>query len=253
MEIHPVPLLKDNYGYVLKCKKTGEGAFVDCSKGEHAKALAALKQHAVAKFVVMSTHRHDDHSGGNPALRTAVPELKVYGGARDHCAGTTDPVEDGAVFKVGALNVTVMHTPCHTKGHVLYFVEDEAKNTALFTGDTIFVGGVGAFFEGKAEDMVEIMKRVVKLPPKTLIYCGHEYAMNFFPNAAKTDKDNAEMKERLVWAETRRAAGLPTVPSTLADEMRTNLYMRTVLGTVSPLFGGKTDPVELMEACYDTV
>jgi len=123
----------------------------------------------------------------------------------------------------------------------------------FFTGDTIFVGGVGAFFEGNAEDMVAVMKKVVKLPPSTSLYCGHEYALNFLPNAAKLDKDNAAVQERLIWAQTRREAKLPTVPSTIGDEMRTNLYMRTVLGNLDHLFPGKKDPVELMKAVYEVV
>ena len=123
---------------------------------------------------------------------------------------------------------------------------------AIFTGDTVFVGGIGAFFEGNAKDMVNIMRRMVKLPPNTLLYPGHEYALNFLPNAVKLDNS---IQERLDWALECKKNGIHAAPSSIGDEMKTNCYMRVVLDTISRYFPNvnPTDHVALMEAVYNTV
>ena len=180
--------------------------------------------------------------------------LEIYGGEHDNIPGCTKLLTEGDIFYIGQLKVSVLYTPCHTSGHVMYYIHPSDSDEdnfpgALFTGDTIFVGGVGAFFEGNSMQMVEIMKRVVKLPHKTLIYCGHEYALNFLPNACAFD---ASITPRLKWAQECRNNNLPAAPSTIAEEVKSNMYMRTVLGTLSTIFEAK-DEVKLMEEVYSKI
>jgi hydroxyacylglutathione hydrolase len=102
-------------------------------------------------FSILTTHKHWDHSGGNKEMAEKIGSaLKIYGGAKDSIPGVTNPVDEGQTFQVGNLSVKVFDTPCHTSGHVVYHVThpEDPENGAVFTGDTMFVGGIGAFFEG---------------------------------------------------------------------------------------------------------
>lgn len=166
---------------------------------------------------------------------------------------------------MGNLQVNVIHTPCHTRGSLCYYVtyvnDDDTQPGALFTGDTLFVGGVGAFFEGNSQDMVLSFQRILQLPRNVIVYCGHDYAMNFFPNALNRDPTNHALRERFHWAEHAKAIHRPAMPSTLEDECATNLFLRVVSNTsvVNALYPQESDGQDarsmsdLMSLVYDTV
>jgi hydroxyacylglutathione hydrolase len=133
--------------------------------------------HARELVGILTTHKHGDHSGGNLALSKLYPDVPMVGSKYESTPACTQPVGDGDQFNMGAVKITALHTPCHTMGHLVYVVTgDAATPPLLFSGDTLFVGGCGKFFEGSAEDMYHsLYERILCLPDETKLYCGHEY------------------------------------------------------------------------------
>ena len=255
--VHVVPVLKDNYSYVIQDMKTGVAAAVDVSEAKP--VLAVLdKIGSIEKFIVLTTHKHWDHSGGNKDLAASFGKggtspvvlvsgdegLRIVGGAKDSVPNVTHPVNDNDEFNIGSLTVRVLFTPCHTSGHVLYHVfhPDHPEAGALFSGDTLFVGGIGAFFEGTAKDMLTALDRVTKdVPVETSVFPGHEYTVNFLKFSSSMDKENGFIKEQLNRYEQMRAEGLPTVPSTIHEELVQNLFMRCRDPTLKKATGQAAD------------
>jgi hydroxyacylglutathione hydrolase len=244
-------VLKDNYSYLIVDGETNEAGVVDVS--EVAPVVARLKQLQVEKFAVLTTHKHWDHSGGNDEISAKFPGLTIYAGVKDNVPGCTVPLNHNDTFNIGKLNVRAFHTPCHTSGHVLYHVThpQDVENGAIFTGDTVFVGGIGAFFEGNASQMCDHMKLVSALPPNTCLYPGHEYTVNFLKFAHSVDPADTFVEHQLRKYEELRANGHPTVPSTIAEEVKQNVFMRVH----EPDFmkrNGFTDSEKFMQHLYDT-
>lgn len=154
-----------------------------------------------------------------------ISDLIVVGGD-NRIDGINKLVKDGDSFNVGSICVHVYFTPCHTKGHVLYFVKDNSP-PVLFTGDTLFIGGCGRFFEGTAEQMDYALNKVIKsLPLDTEIYCGHEYTVANLKFAKSIEPNNESVLKKLEWAQEQREKGLSTIPSTLKEELEYNPFMR---------------------------
>ncbi|CAH2307411.1 hydroxyacylglutathione hydrolase [Pelobates cultripes] len=188
-----------------------------------------------------------DHSRDNVDLVQRFPGLHVYG-ADDRIRGLTHKVVHGQEIKFGDINVRCLFTPCHTSGHMCYFVwEDGCPDApALFSGDTLFVGGCGNFYEGTAEQMYKNLTETLgTLPKETKIFCGHEYTVRNLKFALKVEPDNEDVKEKLAWAKARDEDDIPTVPSSLEEEFTYNPFMRVQEEAVQK-FTRKTDPVEVM-------
>ncbi|KAG2455216.1 HAGHL protein, partial [Polypterus senegalus] len=157
-------------------------------------------------------------------------------------------VDPAVPHRFGTLNVRCLFTPCHTSGHMCYFVwEDGCTDApAVFTGDTLFVAGCGRFFEGTAQQMYKNLTEVLStLPLETKVFCGHEYTVKNLKFALKVEPDNAKVKEMLAWAKARDDDDKPTVPSSLEDEFQYNPFLRLSEEAVQK-FTGKTDPVEVL-------
>lgn len=136
--------------------------------------VRAAKEEGVNISKVLTTHKHHDHAGGNITIAKMIPGLEIVGGDKDHVQGCTSKVKDGDKISVGKIEITCLHTPGHTVGHICYYAT-EGEQKVVFTGDTLFVGGVGRFFEGTPEEMQHsLIEKLGKLPPETLVYCGHE-------------------------------------------------------------------------------
>jgi len=182
-------------------------------------------------------------------MKKVLSTVKVLGGDA-RVEGITDTVKQGDVINIGSLDVKVHFTPCHTTGHVLYEIKDskDSAPASLFTGDTLFIGGCGRFFEGTAEQMYHNLCEVIaSLPHNTKVYCGHEYTVKNLEFAATIEPSNEELKQKLAWAKTERAKNIPTVPSTVAEELSFNPFMRVTKSTVATAVGltGAT-PVDVM-------
>ncbi|KAA0067033.1 hydroxyacylglutathione hydrolase cytoplasmic [Cucumis melo var. makuwa] len=175
MKIHYIRCLEDNYSYLIIDESTKEAAVVDPVEPE--KIVNVANEHGVHLKLVLTTHHHWDHSGGNEKIKQLVPGIKVYGGSIDKVKACTDAVENGDKIALGAdVVILSLHTPCHTKGHISYYVSGkEGEDPAVFTGDTLFVAGCGKFFEGTAEQMYQsLCVTLGSLPKQTRVYCGHE-------------------------------------------------------------------------------
>ncbi|XAR66056.1 Hydroxyacylglutathione hydrolase [Bertholletia excelsa] len=247
MRIVPVPCLEDNYSYIIIDDASKEGAVVDPVEPE--KVLRVSKDNGVELKLVLTTHHHWDHAGGNEKIKALVPGIKVYGGSVDNVKGCTNKLENGDKLSFGSgMNVLALHTPCHTRGHISYYVtgKDE-EDPAVFTGDTLFIAGCGRFFEGTAEQMYQsLCVTLGSLPKPTRVYCGHEYTVKNLQFALTVEPDNVKIAQKLSWAQHKRQEGLPTVPSTIEEELETNPFMRVDLPEVQEKVGCKS-PVEAIK------
>jgi len=250
MKIVTVPVLKDNFSYIIIDEESKTAVVVDPAEAE--KVSKAVKEAGISKLeAVLTTHHHGDHAGGNKEMTQLYNGIKIYGGD-DRVEAITDKVSGGHSIKIGSIEITVHFTPCHTAGHVLY----EARDTkdpkaphALFTGDTLFIAGCGRFFEGTAEQMYHALLEVVaSLPGETQVYCGHEYTVKNLQFAKTLEPDNKAVLEKLEWAEKQRANNIPTVPSTVSEELTFNPFMRVKEKTVAKAVGlADASPIEVMK------
>jgi len=222
MRVVPVPVLLDNYAYLV-IADDGTAAVVDPSEAKP--VLAAAEREGADLRAIWNTHHHWDHVGGNRDLLLAKPDLEVvgYGKDRERIPGITKPVDDGEEIDFAGLRVRVIFIPAHTNGHVAYHLPQERT---VFTGDTLFAGGCGRLFEGDASMMVSSLKRLSSLPADTRIFCGHEYTEKNLRFALTLEPGNRELatKYQRVKAQTER--GEPTVPTTVGDELATNPFLR---------------------------
>ncbi|HWL86665.1 MAG TPA: hydroxyacylglutathione hydrolase [Polyangiaceae bacterium] len=228
MKITPIPCLSDNYAYLVECEATGQNALVDAS--EAAPISAALAARGVLQLgAIWSTHHHFDHVGANEAVASALGAREVLGYATDkgRIPGQTRFLEEGETFSLGAIRVRILHIPGHTLGAVAYLLTDDAgPGAAVFTGDTLFLGGCGRIFEGTPAMMHASLQKLAALAEDTRVYCGHEYTKNNLRFAAHVEPNNAKVRARAEHVETLRATGTPTVPGTMADELETNPFLR---------------------------
>jgi hydroxyacylglutathione hydrolase len=220
MKIIQIPLLRDNYGYLIVCDETREAAILDPSEADP--VLRRVDQEKVALKAILNTHHHRDHTGGNSGLLERFT-LAVYAHKADagRIPGLNHPISDGDEVKIGKLKGKVFFIPGHTAAHVAYLFENN-----LFCGDTLFTAGCGRLFEGTPEQMHSSLSRLKALPARTKVYCGHEYTENNLRFAITLEPGSKKLKERLSAVQTLRAKGQPTVPSTMAEEIDTNPFLR---------------------------
>lgn len=220
MRVLPVPCLSDNYAYLVHADGSREAIVVDPS--EAGPVLEAATREGLHLVGVLNTHHHHDHVGGNAELaeKLSVP-VYAFEGDRGRVPAHSVDVVEGRAFTIAGLSFLPLHVPGHTTGAIAYVVEG-----AVFTGDTLFVAGCGRLFEGTAEMMFASFAKLAALPATTKVYCGHEYTAGNLRFALTTEPDNAAMKAALASAVAKRDKGEPTVPSTLADELATNPFVR---------------------------
>jgi hydroxyacylglutathione hydrolase len=222
LEIRLVPLLADNYGYLLHDPATGDTAVVDPS--EAAPVLAALAAYGWRLGHILNTHHHPDHTGGNAALKAATGAQIAAPKADLHRIPDVDvPLAEGDCYRVGGSKARVIAVPGHTSGHIAFWFE---ADQALFCGDTLFSLGCGKLFEGTPEEMWRSLGKLRALPDTTRVYCGHEYTQSNARFAASIEPDNEQLKARVAEVATLRAGGKPTIPSTLGVEKSTNPFLR---------------------------
>lgn len=248
MRIVPIPVLSDNYSYLIIDDKSNEAAIVD--PAEPHKVTPVISEHKVKLTHLLTTHHHADHSGGNEEMAEKFSGLTVVGSARDsqRIPALAKGVAEGDLFNVGGLQVKVYEVPCHTRGHVFYVVSDKSAGgpSVLFSGDTLFIAGCGRFFEGDGAQMYHALIEVAsKLPDDTLVYPGHEYTVQNLIFAKHVEPDNKAVQEFLAECQQKRARGEFTVPSTIGLEKKVNPFMRVREPSVAKA-AGATDPVEVM-------
>lgn len=258
MRVLPIRALQDNYMYLLIDESTRLAAAVD---PVNASAMAsAVADQGVDLKAILTTHHHYDHAHGNADMLSMFPELTIYGGDT-RVQAINKLVSNGENLKLGSLNIECLATPCHTKGHICYYVTCDPdplsskesvgssstnNERAVFTGDTLFIAGCGRFFEGSSEQMDYNLNTVLgNLPLETRVFCGHEYTVTNLKFALSVEPQNADIKSKLNWAQNKVAKREPTVPSTIGDEKKINPFMRLKKSAVKK-YTGETDELEVM-------
>lgn len=222
LEIRQIPVMKDNYVYLLHEPETGATAVVDPAEAEP--VLEALDEKGWTLTHILNTHPHWDHVGGNLALKQRTG-CRVFGAGqdRDSIPGLDVGLAEGDAVELGRTQALVLAVPGHTQGHLAYWFRDEQ---ALFCGDTLFAMGCGRLLGGTAEQLWRSLDRIRGLPAATRIYCAHEYTQANGRFALTVEPGNPALVERMRRVDELRREGRPTVPSTLEEERATNPFLR---------------------------
>jgi hydroxyacylglutathione hydrolase len=227
VEIVRIPALSDNYIWLVHDAASGETVVIDPAVAEPVLAEAAARGWRITQ--IWNTHWHPDHTGGNDLIKASVEsasEICVITGPAAEAARIPSldrVVAEGDRVTLGGLEAVVLEVPAHTAGHIAYHLPSEGL---IFVGDTLFAMGCGRLFEGNAGQMFANMQRLAALPPETIVYCAHEYTLSNGRYALVAEPDNQALRERMLQVEAARAAGEPTVPTTIALERATNPFMR---------------------------
>jgi hydroxyacylglutathione hydrolase len=222
MEIVRIPVLSDNYVWLVHEPGSGETMVVDPAVAEPVLAEAERRGWRIGQ--IWNTHWHPDHTGGNAAIKAATGAIVTGPAAEAARIPTLDrTVGEGDQVRLGEAEALVLEVPAHTAGHIAYRF---AKEEVLFIGDTLFAMGCGRLFEGSAAQMHANMGRLAALPAETEVYCAHEYTLSNGRFAVTAEPDNADIAARLREVERLRAAGEATVPTTIGAERATNPFMR---------------------------
>ena len=229
LEIVRVPVLSDNYVWLVHEPESGETLVVDPAVAEPVLAAADARGWRISQ--IWNTHWHPDHIGGNSAIVAATGATVTAPAAELTKIPDVDrPVREGDIVRLGAHEAVVMEVPAHTAGHIAYHF---AADHIVFVGDTLFAMGCGRLFEGTAEQMFGNMARLSALPEDTMVYCAHEYTLSNGRYAIRAEPDNEAVAQRLADVAAMRERGEATVPTTIALERATNPFMRA--GTVAEL------------------
>jgi hydroxyacylglutathione hydrolase len=226
MQMIALPALADNYIFLLFDDLDQEAAVVD--PGVAAPVLDSLWQAGRRLMAILNTHHHSDHTGGNRKLLDVFPGIPVFGGAGDRgrIPGQTHFLQEGDEIVVCNKTARILDIPGHTRAHIAYHFAEGSNDGDLFAGDTVFGGTVGNLFEGTPEIMFESIRKIRAFPPKTRIWCAHEYTLQYVRESARLDPANALLTKRLKALEDSFKGGNPTVPLLLEEECETNPFFR---------------------------
>lgn len=221
MNLLPLPAFSDNYIWLLH---DGKQALV-VDPGDAAPVQAALQTHGLQLQAILVTHHHADHVGGVDALRKATG-APVYGPAFEVLPEPVIRVDATTRLSLLGIDWQVLEVPGHTAGHIAWYGEPAGQAPVLFCGDTLFSGGCGRLFEGTAEQMHASLQQLAQLPPSTRVACAHEYTLSNLKFACTVEPSNLALLQYRAHCEALRQQQCPTLPSTLAQELAINPFLR---------------------------
>jgi hydroxyacylglutathione hydrolase len=225
LRITALPVLHDNYVFLLQ--RGGEAAVVDPAVA--APVIAWLEQRQLALVAVLQTHHHSDHIGGTPDLLRRWPAAAVIasGADRARIPFQTHAVAGGDRLTLLGRTVEVLEVPGHTRAHIAFHLPAQGgEGPELFCGDTLFAGGCGRLFEGTPAQMLESLRSLTAFAPATRVWCAHEYTEANLRWAVAERPDDAAIAGRLAQVLALRARGEATIPTSVAQERATNLFVR---------------------------
>ena len=223
MQIEIIPCLQDNYSYLIIDDNTNSACVID--PGEAEPIINFLKNRNINLKYILNTHHHYDHIGGNKDLKKKFGSVIVgFKEDADRIPEIDILVEDNQVWQAENFIAKIIHVPGHTSGHICFHF---FKEKLVFTGDTLFSLGCGRIFEGTYKEMFESLNKIKSLPEETKIYCGHEYTLNNSKFCTIYDHQNLKLKKKVEILKQKTQDRLPTIPSTIKDELECNIFLRT--------------------------
>ncbi len=220
MNIIPIPAFNDNYIWLGYDPQTKQCFVVD--PGDAKPVLKTLAQLELNLSEILITHHHDDHTGGVKEL-VELTHATVYGPANSKYEGITVGLADGNSINLASVKKSfqILAVPGHTLDHIAYCNEE-----LVFCGDTLFSAGCGRLFEGTADEMYLSLTKLAHLPPNTLVYCAHEYTMANLKFSATVEPRNLFVQNHIKKISALRSKNLPSLPSTIGDELQINPFLR---------------------------
>ena len=235
-----IPILQDNYAWLLRDEESGCRAIVDPAEVDPVVAAidAAIAKEGGTIDMILLTHHHGDHIAGTEDIRARYGIPVVGAKADAHRLPKLDrEVWEGSEVDLGASTARVFETPGHTRGHISYYFSDGG---VLLSGDTLFSLGCGRLLEGNAGEMFASLMKFAALPGETLVCCGHEYTESNARFARHADPTNLDLMAYAERVKELRVMGMPTLPSRLADELECNPFLRAGdVATLADLRGRK--------------
>ena len=222
LEVRQIPVLRDNYLYLIRDPATGATAAID--PAVPSPTLAALDAEGWSLTHILNTHHHADHTGANLALKRATG-CTIVGSAADagRIPGIDVALDDGDRYALGAAEAEVMFVPGHTRGHIAWWF---AESRALFCGDALFSIGCGRLFEGTPAQMWRSLMRLRALPDGAFVYCAHEYTAANIRFALSIEPSHPALRAREAQVRALRSAGRSTIPTTIGAERAANPFLR---------------------------
>jgi len=222
IQIQQIPVLQDNYIYLIHETESGETAVVDPAIAEP--VLTVLEKNNWQLTYILNTHHHADHVGGNKELKTAT-QCKIIGSKSDskRIPEIDITLQNNDTFTIGTQTVKIIECSGHTLGHIAFYLADA---NALFCGDTLFSMGCGRLFEGSAEQMWQSLTKFTQLPLDTQIYCAHEYSLANAKFALSVEPNNTELTRTIDHFTQLRKNNTATIPTSLEQEIATNPFLR---------------------------
>ena len=222
MKIEIIKCLQDNYSYLIIDESNKNACVVDPSEAKP--IIDYIEKNNIKLKYILNTHHHYDHVGGNTELKKKYGSNVVgFKNDKDRIPEIDILVEDGKTWKKGNFEANIYHIPGHTSGHIAFHFFKEKK---IFTGDTLFSLGCGRIFEGTYEQMFESLNKIKKLPKNTEIFCGHEYTLQNSNFCIMYDPNNLKLKNRIIEIKQKIKNNLPTIPTTLENEMECNIFLK---------------------------
>ena len=222
MRVEIIPCLQDNYSYLIIDDNNNSACVVD--PGEAKPIVDYLKNKNIKLKYILNTHHHFDHIGGNEYLKKKFGSI-VVGFKKDinRIPEIDVLLEDNQIWKAENFKAKIIHIPGHTTGHICFHFFQEKL---VFTGDTLFSLGCGRIFEGTYKEMFESLNKIKSLPEETKVYCGHEYTLSNLKFCIKYNPENRNLKKKAETIKKKIDNGLPTIPSTIKDELECNIFLR---------------------------
>ncbi|NMN67409.1 hydroxyacylglutathione hydrolase [Candidatus Pelagibacter ubique] len=223
MKTKIIPCLKDNYSYLIIDEENNIACVVDPSEAEP--IIKYLEGTQIKLKFILNTHHHYDHVGGNQKLKEKYGASVIgYKGDKDRIPGIDILVNDQETWVYKNFEAKIIHIPGHTLGHICFYFH---KDESVFSGDTLFSLGCGRLFEGTYKQMFDSLKKLKELPKNTKVFCGHEYTLQNSKFCVFHDTNNKNLKNKINDIKIKLKAGLPTIPTTIKDELECNIFLRS--------------------------
>ena len=223
MKIQIIPCLQDNYSYLIIDEENNTACVIDPSEADP--IIEYLENNKIKLKFILNTHHHYDHVGGNKKLKEKYGASVVgYVGDKQRIPEIDILLDDQETWIHENFEAKIIYIPGHTLGHICFYFY---KEKAVFTGDTLFSLGCGRIFEGTYSQMFDSLMKLKELPEDTKVYCGHEYTKKNSDFCLAHDINNKNLKAKINDINIKIKAGLPTIPSTIKDELECNIFLRS--------------------------